>query len=345
MQQRSTAYLPSLDGLRAIAVALVLWAHTPESLTAIPGLQWLSTLKRIINPGYLGVDLFFVLSGFLITRILLATREKANPLRNFYIRRSLRIFPIYYLLILLCAVIAPGIYLLAAATYTSNYVFSFDASPNLLRHTWSLAVEEHFYLIWPLLVLKLTPALSKIIAWIGLALAIASVSLHFWFLAEGPAAELAYRASHCRFASLLMGALLSYGDFRRDRTGWIALLTIVAATAFGCLVSPTGWKATLKLSLFLGASTVALAMLIASEQKQGRLSKIIGQPWLIEIGKLSYGIYLYHYPIFSWLGLHDTEQATSIPVWLLAVFATIAVSFLSYILVESKFLKLKGKFA
>src|SRR5882672_2186860 len=124
---------------------MVLWSHVPVAST--PGVVRL--LRSAFNPGYLGVDLFFVLSGFLITRILLADRENERPLRFFLARRALRIFPIYYLLLAVLLLAKPGQYLAWCAIYLSNFHFMFDKTPNPLPHTWSLAIEEHFYLIWP----------------------------------------------------------------------------------------------------------------------------------------------------------------------------------------------------
>lgn len=153
-------YIKQLDSVRAIAVILVIISH------------WLpnqNILNRIPN-GQIGVDIFFVLSGFLISKILLDSRDKARVqnvstftvLKNFYIRRSLRIFPIYYLTIIVVYLVAmyantpikdPFIYY---ATYTANFYFFEQQSWDvLLPHVWSLAVEEQYYLVWPWLVLLL----------------------------------------------------------------------------------------------------------------------------------------------------------------------------------------------
>src|SRR5262249_43976988 len=144
--------LRSLDGLRGIAVILVLWAHLSEENTV----GWGATIKHWLSPGLVGVDIFFVLSGFLITRILIADKARGMPLKNFLIRRFLRIFPIYYLTILLVFLYAPGRYILYCAGYLGNFYFAYHPAHLPLHHTWSLAVEEHFYLLWPFAVYRLS---------------------------------------------------------------------------------------------------------------------------------------------------------------------------------------------
>ena len=137
-------YLPALDKLRGIAVLLVLFTHTPHHLKGDLGLwvqQWLA-------PGYLGVDIFFALSGFLITRILLFERDRGGSILAFWKRRAVRIFPAFYLLVAVVAVVRWGPELPWVATYLSNF-HRLGSFPSPLRHTWSLAVEEHFYLVCP----------------------------------------------------------------------------------------------------------------------------------------------------------------------------------------------------
>src|SRR6266516_3487296 len=156
-------HIPALDGLRAVAALLVMWAHLPQV-----GSYYFSSLFHLASTYmfavYLGVDIFFVLSGFLITRILVAEKHNATSLYNFYLRRCFRIFPIYYAVIILLSIVNPTTQLKWCALYLSNYYFAFDMSSHYLRHTWSLAVEEHFYLIWPLIVFYTPIKYSKNLA-------------------------------------------------------------------------------------------------------------------------------------------------------------------------------------
>lgn len=153
-------FIPELDGLRAIAALLVLFlGATQVHLPAYSLGPELFELHRWIAPGAAGVDLFFVLSGFLITRILLVDRELGVPLRQFLIRRCLRIFPIYYLKILIVWHQLSGFELAALLTYTANFALLFTWGHCPMDHAWSLAVEEHFYLLWPPIAVFLTSGL------------------------------------------------------------------------------------------------------------------------------------------------------------------------------------------
>ena len=235
-------HLRTLDGLRGLAVLLVLWGHTPlELLGAIN-----AKLSFIVQPGYLGVDVFFVLSGFLITRILLADRGKPKALKNFLIRRFLRIFPIYYLTILVLVFIEPGAYLLYSFFYLSNYYFPFvHGDPELFRtplsHGWSLAVEEHYYLFWPLLVMWLPINRSRAIAlWLIIPLAILSAVVTILVAEKEVAKELIYRGSNYRAMSLSIGALFAYHE-RWLRAHTKRLWLIVAAFVIpACIIVPAG---------------------------------------------------------------------------------------------------------
>src|SRR5579885_3225639 len=159
----TTSHIPALDGLRGIAILLVLWFHFRGYLGGEP-IQ--CTLAIIGEFGWIGVDLFFVISGFLITRILLQTKEKPDYFRSFYTRRALRIFPLYYasLAVLFLAPMSFMSHSLPVAhdrlwfwIYLANWNPLFEQiRPGSAAHFWSLSVEEQFYLVWPLLVWALS---------------------------------------------------------------------------------------------------------------------------------------------------------------------------------------------
>ncbi|MGB3153347.1 MAG: acyltransferase, partial [Chitinophagaceae bacterium] len=150
LEKSNKKYYPALDGMRGIAILFVIFHHNFEFIS-------------YSFFGWLGVDLFFVLSGFLITDILLNTLNQQNFLRNFYIRRVLRIFPLFYLAILVFLYLLPNILTTSPDvsyytknqfwlwTYLQNWLFIFKEpyGDKILLHTWSLAVEEQFYIIWP----------------------------------------------------------------------------------------------------------------------------------------------------------------------------------------------------
>jgi peptidoglycan/LPS O-acetylase OafA/YrhL len=196
--------IASLDGLRALAILAVMWEHS--NLIRLP-----SQIHGMVRPAYLGVDIFFALSGFLITRILLHDRARGVPLRFFLMRRFLRIFPIYYLTLAVVAVWRPGPDVGWSALYLSNFYFAFNSDPSLLRHTWSLAVEEHFYLFWPLMVYGLKLHWSRALAWffpimgVGCGVALISFAPEAW-----PVGNLIYRGTMFRITSLALGALVAF---------------------------------------------------------------------------------------------------------------------------------------
>ena len=167
---RSRSHLAGLDGVRGLAILLVLAIHFLGMRTPQGRGQYL--LVKAAGYGMLGVDLFFVLSGFLITGLLLDGRTEPRPLRNFYARRVLRIFPLYFGVLVACYLVLPLVLSLPPAfaavrthqawlwTFTSNLFTAIHGSwtsLNYLSHFWSLAIEEHYYLLWPLVVLAVQP--------------------------------------------------------------------------------------------------------------------------------------------------------------------------------------------
>lgn len=315
-------HIPELDGLRGIAVLLVLWVHIPLG----PLGETVDGLRRSLLPGNVGVDLFFVLSGFLITRILLVDRERDVPLRYFLARRFLRIFPIYYLAILLLLPRLSAEEVAACATYTSNYAFLFMWSTSPLEHTWSLAVEEHFYLLWPPVVVFLAPALSRRVLLLGvfpLALVTGFGALFFPGFVESGSMfeEYALRASTVRFFSLGLGALIAYHESWLRARSARAIGAVAACIALSWLASLSGaavlgydaWLdgipgaggerenyrrvLTMFSMPFASASAVLLGVGVAGRFALHRpLLRAAPLRW---IGRISYGIYLYHFPLFS----------------------------------------------
>jgi len=353
-------HVPVLDGLRAVAILLVLMAHMPWA--DVP--RWLSPYTYRIQPGYMGVDLFFVLSGFLITRILLVDRERGRPLTGFLLKRALRIFPIYYLTILVFLFIWPGQYLLWCALYLSNFYYAWPRPPTgPIGHTWSLAVEEHFYLIWPLIVMKLPRAAGKFAAFVGFPLlAIGSAAALLLYLRlnpegyarhfPGPPGQYFYLLTNFRAFSLALGACAAYGENVIRRTPATTLLFAGAAfaaflvcTAVGLapigIVKPAVKMITIPL---FSLSLLLVALWLSA----------LGKPWSFPldnpvgryIGKISYGLYLYHVPIFDQFHLvpvQGEENAGNMRDVPLAVAISIAAATISYFAIERPILKLKDR--
>jgi len=335
-------YIPSLDGLRAIAVLLVLWAHFP-ALTN-PFLSKLLLIDHQALGGYLGVDIFFVLSGFLITRILLNNKLCDVSLLSFFIRRSLRIFPVYYLVIAVLALIAPSRPLWWCATYLSNFYFAFDTNNHFLRHTWSLAVEEHFYLVWPFIVYHLPARSSSLMAYLyAPALAILCALFTLAVFSQENAAALIYRGSMFRMMSLAAGAALAYNEsLIRDHLNTSPMKLAVIFSAIGvCTGYATSLLSPLSPLLIQIAGTLfslgVVLLVIWSNNKY--LKAVLGCRSLKYIGSISYGLYLYHYIIYEYFGMLDgtaVETFTAISAGILSFL----VASISFIFFEKPILKL-----
>ena len=203
--------LPELDGIRAIAILMVLFAHAFLGFTNAPGAlsEIPSPVMQIIGHGWLGVDLFFILSGFLITGILVETKSRPNYFKNLYIRRALRIMPLYFVMIAVWSLF----YTDAGRYFVLSSVFAASLSDLLGVHEphgpgvlWSLAVEEHFYLIWPLVVLLLS---RRRLFTVSAAIFVAMPILRAIFAARGMHADSIYALSWFRFDGLATGAMIA----------------------------------------------------------------------------------------------------------------------------------------
>lgn len=364
MRVGSEKHIDSLDGLRGVAILLVFFYHyLPRNLHN--PLSWLASV------GWTGVDLFFVLSGFLITGILYDTRGASNSFRAFYVRRALRLFPLYFAAI--------GIVLSAAALshasmswkeipfyiYGANLMLAFkdglpDFSPYFsCLHFWSLALEEQFYSLWPLIVFFVfrRKALMQICGGgILVALLLRIVLTHFraspWIL---------YTELPMRMDSLLAGGLLALGlrgphaaVWRSRRilysfmVGYSLILVALfarARTLFFSSSEMTSWG----YSMTAGVYVCVVALALMPGTVPNRLGRV---PLLRFFGRYSYGLYVWHHlpapicvPWQEWFIRHIHPlvlgQMAYVMV-LLAIFTALAM--VSYHLVEVRFLKLKSHF-
>jgi len=324
---RTREHIPVLDGMRGVAALLVLWGHLKLQV-AIPSLQ---------ASGF-GVQLFFALSGFLITRILLYNKANNLGLLSFYKRRALRIFPAYYLMLLfvfICFRNHGG--LLYAATYTYNFS-GVDNFP--IDHTWSLCVEEHYYLLWPLIVMLLPAAFSRRVA---LALCVASFGAFvvyqvYLVVNEGrfvPAKVTTW--TPFRIVSLLGGSMLAYGESRviNRRAGLILGLSLMAASLVLCEgiiyfghvfhIGLTTPAEILRGDLF---AIGVLAFLLSRQVPQ--ITALFEMNALRRVGRISYGLYLYHMPIFMLLDLWRPRTGLSTLLCSLGVALSFLAATVSY---------------
>ena len=359
-------HVPSLDGLRAIAVLLVMWSHVPVTMPGYP--EWLGLANYVLQPGGFGVELFFALSGFLITRILLAERAMGMPVRWFLLRRVLRIFPIYYLLLLVMIPFRPAAELGWCALYLGNFANVFAPTPGErpLEHTWSLCVEEHFYLLWPLVVAFASTVVSRRVLLWGLIPfgVLGGVYVCATFAPE--TAKIAVdRLSPFRFMTLAAGALVAYAEtglmadprrLRRIGFGLIAvaialhpLIWFVGMPFFWLphLVELTYWPleygpAAARLDSMLLSTGILMWCLVPRGYALSVARPLSAAP-LRAIGRISYGLYLYHMPIYVPLLRRDVATRGLADV-LLVVSVTFAVATASYWLIERPILRYASRF-
>jgi peptidoglycan/LPS O-acetylase OafA/YrhL len=312
----SSAYMPALDGIRGIAILLVIICHASEQFQfSTPVLRF---LKTVAFAGWTGVDLFFVLSGFLITGILFDARGGHAYFRNFYARRTLRIFPLYYVTLLVIFVIAPAIspkYMITVwgsqryalsrhywAWYGTYFVDLLIAWKGFLfaGHFWTLAVEEHFYFVWPFLVHRLSH--RKLIA-ASLFLIVVVPFLRFYLASPGSGVSptAIYVLTPCRMDGLALGAFLALAVRRPNGLQvlvllarivlpisaalWIGLMYVAGRwSQYGLIPQTVGYFVT---EMFYGS---VLVFTLASR----KLAAVVSIGPLRFLGKISYALYVFH---------------------------------------------------
>jgi peptidoglycan/LPS O-acetylase OafA/YrhL len=341
-------YRPALDGVRGIAILAVLAVHTNHLF------GW-----SLLKGGSIGVDIFFVLSGFLITSILLeewTTTGNVN-LRHFYARRFLRLVPALVLLAVVLLLLSGLLFSAGEAMETRRtipiallYLTDFFASLapqtalGALRHTWSLAIEEHFYLLWPpVLLFFLKSGFTRrglLILTSSLAVA---VCLHRAVLFEaGVSAARTYYAFDTRADALLIGCAaaiaVSWGFVKNfNRLTALAVTLIVVSIVLTDFASPIMHEGGFTI---LAATTALLLINLVSGQAESFTRLMEVRP-LVWVGKISYGLYLWHYPVFKWVKYAGGPWPLKLA---LAVVATFGVASLSFYMVERPLLRLKQRF-
>jgi len=355
-----TGYMRQLDGLRAIAVGMVVVQHY------WPASHW---LHEALPWGQLGVHLFFVLSGFLIVGGLLRERDAVSAdstgmsrvVKNFYLRRAIRIFPVFYLALFAAILLGlPGARetFWYHAAYLSNVISAVDApGAGAIVHFWTLAVEEQFYLVVPWLVLLMPRKLILPMLWsiVGLALT-AKVMLVVHRPEPGVVAAIC-TAVHCS-DSLAIGGVLavldssSFGNqlARKILTNvglWIAMPLMVVEP----ILRHLGWVDHLLGSMSTTCWALAFAWIVWRSAKgfRGLMGRLLSQNQMVAIGRVSYGIYVYHFmvpwalgPLLRRLGL--ALPSHPLPKALLFIAVTTAVVLASWCLVEKPLGKFKKHF-
>lgn len=337
--------LPQLDGVRGIAILLVMLVNTSDKYPAL-------RLEHVVSKGWMGVDLFFALSGFLITGILLDTKSSPNYFKNFYARRALRILPLYYSLLLLMFVVIPLLRPAEARTifersspwwaypvFLQNFLLvSSTNAAGPLGTTWSLAIEEQFYLVWPLVVRYSSYAQLRRIVIVMIAMA---VPLTYYLSSQN---YLIYSNVFCRQVGLMAGALLAllvrsngFEPTRYLRTAWSVLL-VMLSSAF-----VSEWLHTRWLTFSLVALAASAFIFLALYSKQEWLQAVLRNRFLGYTGLISYGLYLTHkIPVDAAQILHlDHHLIYILPITFVGSYALATTS---WFLLERPFLRLKYLF-
>lgn len=328
-------YRPDIQGLRAIAVLLVILFHFNPAW--LPG-------------GFVGVDVFLVLSGYLIVSILLNKKNQpgyrlTSTLRDFYLSRLKRIAPAYFAMLVAVSLLAAVLFLPAdmatykeglkqAAWFNSNHYFAgfgdYFAPANHeqpLLHTWSLAVEIQFYLLAPLLVLLLP---IKALKWLFAALLITLTAVAEYRLRGLGLHQATYYSLYARLPEFFAGGLLALCIYTAAvGRPWFASLGLVLLLASAVLQTQLGHFPGLPALL-----PVAGALLILLQPAQGPTGQLLASKPMVWLGELSYSLYLWHWPVLALLRYYTGEQVLDMPFSLLFIALTLALASLSYYMLE-----------
>lgn len=384
---------PRLDGLRGLAIALVMLYHTTQFAFARGPLA--EALVLVPSVGWSGVDLFFVLSGFLITGILLRSRRSSTYYRAFYARRVLRIFPLYYAVLVFFLIVVPRLGIFSAVNdlwqegsdrnglwfwlYLSNLRVAWTGAwqHHALDITWSLAIEEHFYLLWPLVVRHCS---ERTLLRVCAATAVAALGLRVALVAVDAAPFVAYVLTPARLDTLATGAALAILVRRHGLPAlapWARRVLPAALAGFAAcyLVARAGLGAAPPAADFAAATEHALSfttdpliqtagytllcavygallVVVLAAPVGAAWARVFEWRWLRSFGTYSYALYLFHFFVgILAAGLPYTPARN--PQWFvpaqLALWATvIAVSYglarLSWVVLEAPMLSLKSRF-
>ena len=367
------AHYPALDGVRGLAILMVVLHNFQIYDARLPGIAG-RLLQVCTGGGWIGVTLFFVLSGFLITGILLDMQHEPGHFRRFYLRRTLRIMPLYYTALLVAFVVLPLVGSVPATVradqpqqlwlwiYLSNWVGPFGIAGHTFPHFWSLAVEEQFYLLWPLLTWRRSPLT---VLRLGLALALLAPLVRVGVLLVGGTSDMAYLWTPCRMDALALGGCVAAAlrvpglvpRLMAQRRRWLAA---AAAVFVGCIAGFHGLSHSTFAMQTLGYSLLAicfsslvLALACADLASDTRFGTGLWRTAPLRVlARYSYGIYIFHMPLkalisarlMPFLGadvLHSTMA--NLAYFGVGLGGSLVLAIASYHLFEQRFLALKTR--
>ncbi len=346
-------HFKELDGIRALAALMVMFFHFFQNVEAKTTMLLL--IKKYSIFGQTGVSLFFVLSGFLITRILLNTKKSPSYFRKFYFRRAVRIFPLYYLFLLITYFLVPLLehtpFIPFAQQvyfwiYLQNFATTFHWKADGPGHFWSLAVEEHFYLFWPFLIYFLS-SIKNIKNAIVLIIIIATIT-RYLLIINGY--EFFY-FTFSRMDELAVGALLAIweceGKLKPEyskKFGIMFFLIILPTLALWILTTGLGLDI-IQVSKFilLAFCYFCLIGFVITIKDSNWFKKLLCFNIFSYTGKISYGLYVFH-PLCFWLIRRHINLDSILLDFILSFAFCYIISSISYYFFELKFLSLKEKF-
>ena len=366
-------HIPSLDGVRGLSLLLVIGFHLQlfGMLAALP-LQ----LQLIASISWVSVDMFFVLSGFLITSILLRTRESPHYFKNFYVRRILRILPLYYLALFIIFVICPNFSIGSTSDFSKIYdnkfwfLFYIQNIYIATRHEffafgindlWTLAIEEQFYIVWPLFIYFIQKKWLKATA---ITIITMVLLMRIVLVCNDVNWSFNYYFTLCRIDSICFGALgaiLLHENYTKQQlTTIVRILTIISITGLGIIFyKQEGFLISQNYTSSIGFTFIdALFFVLIIKLASGKMSilkKMFEFPFLRFIGKISYCMYIIHNPLIQFSKLYIipitktndffyrslTGNIVFVIIYLCII---ISISLISWHLFEKWFLKLKRYF-
>jgi peptidoglycan/LPS O-acetylase OafA/YrhL len=362
-EQTTPARIAALDGLRGLAILMILMLHggAPDKPSWGPAYQVAhSTIKSL----WCGVDLFFVLSGFLITGILIDSRNKTHYFQNFFARRFLRIFPIYYLTLAVVLLVGGPFASMREDqvwfwTYTANLLFAWQGDwPAAGGHVWSLAIEEQFYLLWPIVVWLCAP--RKLIV-VCATMVFGALAMRIAMVSCGASPVSVYTFTPCRLDTLAIGSLVAIA--MRDPRGSELLqrytprvFGLAVAAVTGIIVATSGFRYETPVVTTAGISLIAIAfaallVFLVRPQPVEWLTALLQGRVLQWFGRISYGLYLYHWFIYAAIRSSDTDFIfgeksirSSVMRAIVYYISSVLVAYVSCRFIEKPILKWKDKF-